>query len=128
MATLITGQNVFGRKTLTLKECCSILASEGGVMARYAYQGHATDGNGRVIDSATVTCYLADTTTAAVIYAAKSGGSALSGAVVTADSSGYFIFYVDTDDYANTDLFDVVISKTNFTSKTYSDVGIVPTA
>ena len=94
-------------------------------MPRYIFQGHCVDGNGRAISSGTVTVTLAGTSTAATIYAADSGGSALSGGQTTSNASGYFKFYVDDGDYAAGQKFDVVISKTNFNSQTYEDVIVV---
>jgi len=91
-------------------------------MARYAYQDVTRDNNGTRIPSATVTITDADTTTASTIYAAKSGGSAISGGAVTSDSNGRFIFYVDDGDYVSGDQFDIAVSKTGYVAQTYSDV------
>ena len=97
-------------------------------MARMIYQGVTVDGLGRAMDSATVTVYEADTTTAATIYDAKTGGSVISGAQVTSSSTGYFSFYVDTGDYTVSQLFDITIEKTNYTTQTLSDVAILTSA
>ena len=83
------------------------------------------DVNGKAIDAATVTVKLAGTSTVAVIYAAKTGGSAITGGIVTSDSGGYYKFYVDTVDYAATQLFDIVVSEDRFVTRTYPDVHIV---
>lgn len=94
-------------------------------MARYIYQGTTKDGNGKVVDSATVSVFLNGTTTAADVYAASSGGSAV--ASVTSDSTdGSFLFYVDDGDYAVTQRFKITISKTNYTTKSYDDIVIYP--
>ena len=93
-------------------------------MARYKYQGVAKDGNGKVIQSATVAVYEAGTTTAADVYTANSGGSAVNS--VSGDASGFFYFWVDTADYARTQQFKIVVSKTRFINSTYDDLVIFP--
>ena len=96
-------------------------------MARYPHQGTTKDGNGRVISSATVTVFLADTSTPASIYAASAGGVAVNSVTSGADTSsapGYFIFYVDRTDYAADQEFDITISKSGFNTQTYSFVVI----
>ncbi len=90
-------------------------------MARYAIQDTTRDNNGTIIPSATVTVTDADTSTASTIYAAKSGGSAISGGAVTSDSNGRFIFYVDDGDYVSGDQFDLAVSKTGYVAQSYSD-------
>ncbi len=91
-------------------------------MARHKFQSHYTDGLGNVVQSGTVTVLNGGTSTASTIYAAESGGSALSGGVVTTDSAGFFEFWVDTADYSAGNRFDITLSKTGFNSQTYSDV------
>ena len=91
-------------------------------MARYVYQKHVHDGNGKVISSGTVSVYLAGTTTPASIYAAVSGGTAVNS--VTTDSTGLFTFYVDTGDYGATQNFKIVFSKANYQTQTYDNVMI----
>lgn len=93
--------------------------------SRYILQGNYNDGNGTVVSSGTVTCYLAGTTTPATIYAASSGGSALSGGQTTSGIDGYFKFYIDDADYSSAQLFDVLLSKTGYSTVTYSNVPIV---
>ena len=67
---------------------------------RFFFQAMVRDGYGRAVPAATVTVYLAGTTTPAKIYAASAGGAAIAGAVVTGDpSTGYFGFWVDVADY-----------------------------
>lgn len=96
-------------------------------MARFSYHGTTKDGSGAVIESATIAVFLADGTTAANIYPAESGGSAVNS--ITSDSTnGTFVFFVDTGDYANTQEFKVQISKTNYITQTYDDVKIFPGA
>jgi hypothetical protein len=93
-------------------------------MARYSYQGFATDGTGRVIEEATVTVYDAGTTTGSTIYTVASGGTADSDSAVSSNSSGYFQFFIDSGDYSTGQGFDIVISKTNYNSTTMEDVTI----
>ena len=95
-------------------------------MARFIYQGFTQDANGKIITGATVTVYLAGTTTPAVIYAADSGGSAIAGGALTSDAdTGQFKFYADDNNYRATSQFDLVLSKTNYTTTTLEDV-VVP--
>ena len=62
---------------------------------RYSQHGTYKDGNGKVVTSGTISVFLADGTTAASIYTAESGGSAVNS--VTSDSTnGTFVFFVDT--------------------------------
>jgi len=90
---------------------------------RYAYSGTMQDGSGNRIADGTVSVYLADTTTAASIYTAKSGGTAVNS--VTTGTNGAYTFYVDTDDYnLDTQLFDITLTKTNYSSVTLPDVAI----
>lgn len=95
-------------------------------MARFIYQGFTQDANGKIITGATVTVYLAGTTTPAVIYAADSGGVAITGGALTSDAdTGKFSFYVDeTSYYYNTTKFDLVLSKTSYTTTTLEDITI----
>jgi len=92
-------------------------------MSRYICQGTTRDGNGRVIISATVSVYLAGTSTAASIYTASSGGTAVN-SVTSSSTNGSFTFYVDGADYARTQLFDITVSKSGYETKTWSNVGI----
>lgn len=93
---------------------------------RYPYHGTTTDQNGAVIQSCTVTVYLAGTTTLATVYAASTGAAA-TGSVITSNSTtGAFVFWVDTGDYGSSQLFKIILSKTNFTSVTYDNLVIYP--
>lgn len=93
-------------------------------MARYKHQGVWTDGNGRRINSATVSVYLAGTTTAASVYAASSGGAAVNS--VTTDSTGLYEFWIDDTDYTQEQLFKVTLTKSGFQSKSIDDIIIFP--
>lgn len=93
-------------------------------MARYIYQDTARDGAGNVVASATVSVYLNGTTTAASVYTASSGGTAVNN--VTSSSDGSFYFYADTSDYSATQKFKITIAKSGYTTKTYDDLLIFP--
>jgi hypothetical protein len=92
-------------------------------MSRQAYHGTFTDGNGAVITSGTVAVYLAGTTTAASVYTASSGGTAVN-SVSTSSTDGSFTFFVDFDDYPIEQLFKIILSKTAYTSKTYDNLTV----
>ena len=94
-------------------------------MARFILEGTWRDGKGNPIKSGTVYVYLAGTTTAASVYAASTGGSAVN-SVTTDATTGGFSFYVDNGDYANTQKFKITFSKTNFQTKSYDDIKIFP--
>lgn len=91
---------------------------------RYIYQGVFRDGNGKIVDSGTVSVYLAGTTTAASVYAASSGGTAVNS--VLSGSDGSFSFFVDDADYSDSQAFKIALSKTDFTSKSYDNIIIFP--
>jgi hypothetical protein len=92
-------------------------------MARYLYTGIARDGAGNIVASATVSVYLSGTTTAASVYTASTGGTAVNS--VSAGTDGIFTFYVDDTDYtAGSQLFKIIIAKTGYTSKTYDAISI----
>ena len=93
-------------------------------MSRYVLaQGHAHDGNGKIIPSASVQIYQADTTTAPTnMWTVKSGGTAITTGQVTADADGYFIVYVDDGTYALGTEFDLLISKEGYDTITYADI------
>lgn len=93
-------------------------------MARYCKKGIARDGNGKIISEATVSVYLAGTTTAASVYAASAGGVAVNS--VASGTDGVFTIYVDDTDYYQSQLFKLVMSKTGYTSVTYDNVIAFP--
>jgi hypothetical protein len=78
-------------------------------MARYAFQGTVRDELGNTLAGATVTVYLVNSATLADIYTAAAGGTAVHS--VDSDTEGRFLFYVDTADYATTQLFKLVLSR-----------------
>lgn len=101
-------------------------------MARFIYQGTFTDGSGVVVGAQTtgnstdgvVSVYLAGTTTAASVYTASAGGTAVNS--VETDDYGHFVFYVDTGDYASTQKFKITLTHADFQSKTYDNIQIFP--
>src|SRR3990167_4387068 len=78
------------------------------------------------VASATVTVYLAGTVTAATCYADTTTATALANSQTTTNSSGYFEFYIDSANYANTQKFKIVISKTGYPDVTYDYLNIFP--
>ncbi|MFA5377782.1 MAG: hypothetical protein WC455_18675 [Dehalococcoidia bacterium] len=92
-------------------------------MARYRYGSVLRDGNGCILASATVSVYLAGTTTAASVYTASSGGTAVNS--VTTDTDGSFEFYVDESDYGYGQLFKLSGSLTGYTALSIDNVEVV---
>ena len=90
-------------------------------MARYVYRGKFVDKFGHIVTSGTVSVFLATSATPASIYAAVSGGVAVNSVTGSATDSTW-TFYVDDTDYAVTQKFDVVLSKTGYVSQTYPDI------
>jgi hypothetical protein len=89
-------------------------------MARYIFQGTFRDGQGNIIPDGTVTVFNAGTTTASTLYTASSGGTSVNS--VTSDDNGFFYFYIDSSDYAENSQFDITLSKSGYSDKTYEDV------
>ena len=67
---------------------------------------------GVVPPSTDITVFNDDGVTPATIYAAASGGAALPGGVVTSDSHGKVIFFVDDSDYPFLSFFDISVGGT----------------
>ena len=93
-------------------------------MSRYAFHGTSKDQNGRVVELATVSVYLAGTTTPASIYTASTGGTAVNS--VTSAANGQFHFYVYSGDYLFNQTFKVVITKANYETVTLDNVSLFP--
>jgi len=91
-------------------------------MARYKYQSHLRDGNGKVISGGTVSVYNAGTPDAATIYEASAGGASVSS--VTTDSTGYFYFWLDDGDYTTGDRIKLICTKTGFLGQTYDEIWV----
>ncbi len=78
---------------------------------------------GTALPGSTITVYEQGTLTpATAIYSAKTGGAPLPGAVVTADSSGRVVFYVDDAVYPIPSYFDISVAKTGYTTQSIPDV------
>jgi len=94
-------------------------------MARYFFQGTTKDGAGKVICDATISVYLAGSTTVASIYTSLTGTSAVnsttSGSVIS-PAPGYWSFYTDAFDYDVEQTYKIVISKSGFNPQTYDNV------
>ena len=78
-------------------------------MSRYAFYECVRDGNGVIVSGATVSVYLAGTTTPANIYANLPDVTPVN-SVITADD-GTYSFFFDTNDYPSTQTFKFIISK-----------------
>ena len=94
-------------------------------MARYPFHGTYKDGEGKIVPSGTISVYLAGTSTAASIYVASAGGSAVN-SVTSNATTGAFIFYIDDGDYGGTQRFKITLSKTNYILQSYDDITILP--
>ncbi len=92
-------------------------------MAYYPVKYKVDDLYGAVLPDASVIVYLAGTTTAATIYDSE-GGSVVSASTLTTDSSGDFEFWISDGDYATSQRFKLVMSKTGFVTKTIDDMVI----
>lgn len=79
---------------------------------------------GAVIVGAVGTIRLAGTSTAATIYAAASGGSAISGSQVTSDSRGEIEFFIDNANYSTNNLFDIYVTATNYNPFTITNLQV----
>lgn len=77
------------------------------------------------VSSATVTVYLAGTSTLATCYANTTTSTALTGSQTTTNSYGYFEFYVDGKDYKLSQKFKIVITKTGYPDVTYDNLSII---
>jgi hypothetical protein len=78
-------------------------------MPRYHFLGRAVDTYGNAQPRIGITINLANTATPAIVYENQVGGVPTSAAPqITTDSYGRFDFWVDTDDYAVTQFFDII--------------------
>jgi len=95
---------------------------------RYPSLGYVSkDQNGQVLPGATVAVFLAGTNTPAKIYAASAGGTSVN-SIVSNATTGFFQFWVDTGDYATTQLFDIYISLAIFPNIAYQGAVLYNTA
>jgi hypothetical protein len=89
---------------------------------RCVYSNVARENDGDTINDATVTVYLAGTSTLANIYTTFSGATPTNS--VTTNSSGEFTFYVDRFDYDSDQKFKYTVVKTGQRTKTYDNIDI----
>jgi hypothetical protein len=99
-------------------------------MARYSSRGfYSCDQNGAIIQSATVTVFLAGTTTPASFYTASTGGVAVTSTTSDA-TTGYFQIWIDDAVYSYGQNFDIYVNKTvgnvAFTPSVVYDEAIIP--
>ena len=95
-------------------------------MARNIKQGHVRNPtSGAAVSGATVTVYKTGTSTLVTIYAASSGGSAISGSQVTTNANGYYKFYIDKSNYNAHQRFALTVEGSGLDTTTYSDVDIL---
>jgi hypothetical protein len=87
---------------------------------RAKYTGIARTKAGPVIPSATVSIYLAGTSTAATVYTTETGATGVGS--VTADSYGVFTFWIDMATYKYTQKFKIVVSKSGYQTQTYDNM------
>ena len=85
-------------------------------MARRPVSGIVRDGAGNIVASATVTLTVYSDDSAATCYAARTGGSALTGGVTTSGTDGAWEVWVDDSDHAVLTVFKVTSSKNNYTT------------
>lgn len=95
-------------------------------MARFPFQFTPQDLLGKTIVGATVAITLTDTDTVAIIYDAKTGGSVITGGILTSDSVGAVKFWVDQADYGPTQFFRATITGSKFVAKEVNDIVILP--
>src|SRR5574343_423855 len=113
-------------KTFNRSLCLFIIAviigftTPADATQRLKYTGIARSTGGAVLGSATVTIYLAGTTTAANVYEASTGGDSVTS--VTSDSNGRWTFYADTTDYAFTQEYKVVVTKDGYSTITIDNI------
>jgi hypothetical protein len=89
---------------------------------RRKYSATVRDRHGNIVAAASVSVFLAGTTTPASIYATLAGATAVNGTV--SDEAGRYIFYVDTFDYDVDQTFKIVCSKGTMTALTLDNVYI----
>lgn len=92
---------------------------------RYFFQGTSKDGTGRVVCDATISIYLAGSTTVASIYTSLTGTSAVNSTTsgsATSPAPGHWSFYTDAWDYDSEQTYKIVISKSGFNPQTYDNV------
>ena len=89
---------------------------------RRKYSATVRDRHGNIVSGASVSVFLAGTTTPASIYTTLTGAVAVNGTV--SDTAGRYSFYVDTFDYDVDQTFKIVCSKGSMTAVTLDNVFI----
>jgi len=93
---------------------------------RYMFFGFHVDNEGRPIPNANVSIYLAGTDTPAKVYESQTSPTPLeTPPQITTDEKGFFIFWVDTQDYDPTQKFKIVIEKEGYEPLVLDDVQII---
>jgi len=88
---------------------------------RYKYQTIVRDGNGIVLSGATVSFYLAGTTTVANVYASATSTVAINS--ITSGSNGSFTIYFDALEYGTEQTYKIVYSMDgNYSSYTLDNI------
>ena len=82
-------------------------------MSRFKFSGDWKDGQARIVPQGTITVYLAGTLTTATAYVSETGG-VLTNSQTTTDDSGVFSFWIDDGDFAITQKFRIIGTKTGF--------------
>lgn len=100
-----------------------ITAVIGNATQRLKYTGIARSTGGAALATATVSIYLAGTTTEADVYEAASGGIAVNS--VTSDEYGRWTFYADVADYPFTQAYKVVVTKDGYTTITLDNIYVL---
>jgi len=92
---------------------------------RFRYYFVVQDAQGNVVSNASVSVYLAGTTTPAVVYSTRTSSQGNNTAPqLYSRENGSVVFWLDSNDYSYGQLFDIVVQKSNF-SLTLSDVQII---
>jgi len=90
-------------------------------MARWKFQGTTKDQSGRILPSATISVYLAGTTTPASVYTSVTSTTAVN-SVTSSSTDATYAFYTDSFDYDHDQAFKIIITKSNYTSVTYDNL------
>jgi len=90
-------------------------------MARWKFQGTTKDQSGRILPSATISVYLAGTTTSASVYTSVTSTTAVN-SVTSSSTDATYAFYTDSFDYDHDQAFKIIITKPSYTSVTYDNL------
>jgi len=90
-------------------------------MARWKFQGTTKDQSGRILPSATISVYLAGTTTPASVYTSVTSTTAVN-SITSSSPDATYAFYTDSFDYDHDQAFKIIITKPSYTSVTYDNL------